>query len=380
MSWVDPAALGWAAGVVAAGWLAPRRLQTTAMAAVGGLFLIVTDARSAAVLAALGVVGLVLARGAAGKGWRAVAAIVIVAGTIVAFKLGVQLGGPGSAGLVPLGLSYYGLRVVHLVFEASQGRVTRVASAEVCRYLLFLPTMVAGPINRFGDFVRDGRRRRWDRALFALGLERVLYGHVKIVVLANYLVGVKLGAWVEGMAAGDWLPALLGCARYGANLYLQFAGYSDIAIGLALLVGFRVPENFRWPWLATDIHEFWERWHITLSHWCRDYVFRPVASATRLPWVGVVASMLVLGAWHELSWRYILWGLYHGLGLVAWRAWSTRREGRWVAESQWLRGAAAVLSWLATMVFVVLSFGLTSTTSLGQAWSTWVTILTLGRS
>jgi len=297
---------------------------------------------------------------------------------------------PSSSGFVwasrrPLEWSRSGSRSTVCASSTTASRAPRVVSSgtgalDYCRYLLFLPTLVAGPINRFPEFARDSRRRRWDRALCAAGLERMLYGYVKIVVLANYLVVSKLGPWGEGLGPPDsWPVAYLGCVTYGLNLYLQFAGYSDVAIGLALLVGFRVPENFHWPFAATNIHDFWQRWHITLSHWCRDYVFRPVGSLSRSPHLGVVASMLVLGLWHELSWRYCLWGLYHGLGLVVWRVLQPLRARLSAVRSPWLRRPVTALSWALTVYFVTLSFALTSADNLEQTWSWWSAMLSFGR-
>ncbi len=374
MTWTDPSLAAWAAVLVAAAWLVPRRMQTTAMAAVGALFLASTDLRSLAILAALTTVTVAVLRIARPTTMRVSVLVLVVVGTLVTFKWGVTLG-DAEAGLIPLGLSYYGLRILHLVFDWSRDRRTRTDAPGIVRYLLFLPTQIAGPINRFPDFSRDCRRRRWDSELFATGMERILYGAVKIVVLANYLVGEKMAIYLDGFPAESWLGAYLGCVEYGLNLYLQFAGYSDIAIGIALLVGFRIPENFHLPFVATNIHDFWDRWHITLSHWCRDYVFQPVAAATRSPHLGVVASMLVLGMWHELSWRYVLWGTYHGLGLVAWRQFQKMKPRFSLDPPVGLRPVMMVASWFLTMNFVILSFALTRVRNLDETWSIWMTIL-----
>src|SRR5690606_22484260 len=98
-------------------------------------------------------------------------------------------------------------------------------------------------------------------------------------------------------------------------LYFKFSGYSDIAIGVSRLLGFRVMENFHYPFIAQNIGDFWKRWHISLSSWCRDYAYMPVWSRLRNGALAALASMLILGLWHELSWRYLAWGLYHGAGI-----------------------------------------------------------------
>jgi alginate O-acetyltransferase complex protein AlgI len=99
---------------------------------------------------------------------------------------------------------------------------------------------------------------------------------------------------------------------FTCNAYVQFAGYSDLAIGAGLLWGIRVIENFNYPFLATNMQDFWRRWHISLSSWCRDYVFQPIIAFSRNKWIALSAAMLVLALWHEISGRYILWGIFHG--------------------------------------------------------------------
>ncbi len=374
MTWTEPSLVVWAATFVAVASLVPRRMQVNTMAAIGLLFLAVADPRSLAILAALTAVTLGVMRGTHPSKLRASAVVLVVVGTVITFKWGVTLGDT-AAGLIPLGLSYYGLRLLHLVFEWSRGHRLQTGSFTIVRYLLFFPTQIAGPINRYPGFARDQRRRRWDSDLFAVGLERVLYGSVKIIVLANFLVAGKMTTYLETIPADSWLAAYLGCVHYGLNLYFQFAGYSDIAIGIALLVGFRIPENFHWPFIAISIHDFWDRWHITLSHWCRDYVFQPVAASTRSPHLGVVAGMLVLGLWHELSCRYLLWGVYHGIGLVVWRQFQTLKAKFSLKPSSRLRPLTIAASWFLTMNFVILSFALTRVRSLTESWSIWMTIL-----
>jgi alginate O-acetyltransferase complex protein AlgI len=369
VTWTDGALLAWAGLFVVLAWCLPRRLQLPGMVVVGSAFLLVSDVRSFLVLGAMAVVGLAaLQRSKVGIG----AAVIIV--TMTVLKSPLRLG-DGAAGVVPLGLSYYGLRILHVLFDSTRSVGAQPKTLDLLRYLFFFPTFVAGPINRLQGFVRDCRRRRWDRDLFSTGLERVLYGFVKIVVCANFLVEGKLAAWLAAWPVESWVAAYGGCLQYGLNLYLQFAGYSDVAIGIALMVGFRVPENFHWPFAACNIHDFWERWHITLSHWCRDYVFRPVAAATRSPYLGVVASMLVLGAWHELSWRYLAWGVYHGLGLVFWRIYRSRFGAPPDVRRRLVLWSSAAAGWFVTMNFVILSFALTRATSLAETWSIWRTIL-----
>ena len=148
-------------------------------------------------------------------------------------------------------------------------------------YLFFPATIFAGPIHRYPAFVSE-TEVRIDAQKVANGLERILYGYATIAILSNYLLSDLIMPYLftgatEGSAAFHYLDAL----NHGATIYLQFAGYSDIAIGFALLLGHRVIENFNWPFLRTDISAFWRSWHISLSSWCREYVFTAVHALTR---------------------------------------------------------------------------------------------------
>ncbi|PHN03132.1 MBOAT family O-acyltransferase [Flavilitoribacter nigricans] len=221
--------------------------------------------------------------------------------------------------LIPLGLSYYSFRQIHYAIERYKGKVGPHNFGDYAAYMFFLPTILIGPINRFQPFLRNIYRRRWDANLFSEGLERILYGYAKIVIIGNFLLTNKLTAVVTALEGkNEWLATYLRVLNYTLNTYFQFAGYSDVAIGLALLLGFRVMENFNYPFLAPNINEFWNRWHISLSSWCRDYVYTPMASITRKPIIGIIMTMLVIGLWHEISLKYIIWGVYHGLGVAVW--------------------------------------------------------------
>lgn len=380
MTWVEPRLFLWAIAAVVVAWVAPRRWQPSALAALGLTFVATMDIRSVLLLAALGGLTYVLSIGRKQTGWRVAVTIVAVSAAIVYFKRDFRIGAPGMVALVPLGLSYFGLRIVHYAFEAYKGGLPKHSVADYVRYLLFFPTFVAGPINRFAPYLRDCRRRRWDAHLFAEGMERVLYGCVKIVVLASYITSLWFADWLQAQTMlPAWLAAYLGCLKYGANLYFQFAGYSDIAIGIGLLMGYRIEENFNWPFIARNISEFWRRWHMTLSEWCRSYVFSPVAATARNPYLGVVASMLVLGMWHELTPRYAAWGVYHGLGIAMHQVFVRLRGETSESPGLWWRPMGGVLAWLLTMNFVIVGFAITSSDTLAEGWRTILTILTIER-
>jgi alginate O-acetyltransferase complex protein AlgI len=381
MTLTSPVLLLWFAGIVAAAWLPPRRRQGAACAAVSAAFLCIYSPLSFCLLAALSIASYLLVRdgrpGAAG-------ALLLTAACwtlLVGFRLARSAGGdsPGSD-LLPLGLSFYALRTVHYAIDGWKGSLPPHTFGQYVSYQFFLPTLLAGPVNRFQEFHRGLARRRPDAALFSSGLERILYGYVKVVWLGNHLVSSKLAAWIGNHFPADSASAAyLGCARRGLNLYFQFSGYSDVAVGVALLLGLRVCENFDWPFLSRNINEFWQRWHISLSQWCRDYVYMPALAATRSPLPAILASMLVLGAWHELSWRYAAWGAYHGLGIAAWHLFRKARGDRPAPAGRAAAAAATACSWFLTMNFVILSFALTGEKDLASAAVVYARIFGLGR-
>ncbi len=251
-----------------------------------------------------------------------------------------------------IGFSFYMFRLIHLAIERYKGNLPNTTFRNWLEYLFFLPLLLVGPISRYEEFERETRRKRWNPTLFSAGLERLLYGWFKIIVLGNYVFNSKFDDWFSILREnGAWLRTYADCLQYAGNSYFQFAGYSDIAIGLALLMGIRVQENFNYPFLASSVNDFWKRWHISLSQWCRDYIYTPIASKFRVPLIGILASMLILGLWHEFSWRYILWGLIHGIGILVWHQ-SDKYLGKLIPNKKVKRA----ISTFFTFNFVVISF------------------------
>lgn len=223
---------------------------------------------------------------------------------LAAYKLGHKT----SGWILPLGLSYYAFRQIHVAFEYYMGKIKKPSLEEYFQYLLFLPVIMVGPIHRLPEFQRSFRRMKWQSALFSDGLERMLYGFIKIGFLGNYLFSVKMQQLAQHFDATA-IKVYIETVAFTCNAYVQFAGFSDVAIGMGLIWGIRVMENFNRPFLATNMQEFWQRWNISLSSWCRDYVFQPFIALSRNRWIALIVAMLVLALWHEISLRYVLWGM-----------------------------------------------------------------------
>jgi len=381
MTFVSTTTLAILAASVVLYWAVPRRFQLLALSAAAAGVLGVYSWPSLAILAALTGVTFACARQT-----RARTGLVLftVAASVAGFALYRVWSLPSATGeltaAVLLGFAFYMLRVIHYLVESLQGRLPPHEFEHYLGYMFFLPTLTAGPIHRFPDFMRETRRRRWDPRQFSEGLERVVFGYGKIVVLGNYLVSTRLALYIEALPPerAGWI-AYLECLQYGLNLYFQFAGYSDVAIGVSRMLGIRVVENFDWPFLQKNISEFWNCWHISLSSWCRDYVYMPVVAQTRRPAVAVVSSMLVLGLWHEFTLRYVLWAFYHGLGIVGWRVFQGWKErlGLPTAREGWQRRVVDGVAILATFHFVLFSFAITKESDIRESLRVYGDLLSL---
>ncbi len=380
MTLVSLATLIWIAVCVALCWLAPRQWQTHVIQIMSGLFLGWHSPLSLVLLVLIAATSHTSVKYHRRQKFAPAVAVFIIAALLVGFKM-MHTSGPDilSSVVVPLGLSYYTLRAIHYCIEGWKGSLPLHNFREYLNYLFFMPTLMAGPINRFDEFHRGVRRRRWDPELFSTGCQRILYGYVKIVYLAMYLVSDKLAHEIGKLSPASPVAAWLDCLRYGLNLYLQFSGYSDVAIGFALLLGFRISENFNYPFLARNISDFWKRWHISLTSWCRDYIYLPVLSITRRPRVAVMASMLVLGFWHELSLRYICWALYHSIGITLWHGFQELKWDRAFPSGSLAAKVTEAAGVLLTLNFVILSFAITKEPDIKGALAVYSTILGMGR-
>lgn len=291
-----------------------------------------------------------------GREWAAGA--LAAGGAVVALFIWFKSGLNGV--LVPMGFGFYTLRALHYMLDNVKRTVPRHTFWQFASYMFFLPTLAVGPINRFQEFHRNLSRYRFDSALFSKGCERVLYGYAKVLILGHFEVFKPMAGRVMALSrTHESLAEYLDCVRYGLSLYFQFSGYSDIAIGFAMLLGFRIAENFDYPFLARNINDFWKRWHISLSSWCRDYVYMFVLSIGRRPWAAVIASMLVLGLWHEFSLRYVAWGVYHGAGIAVWQGFQKVKSRIPAADFPGRRALAEGGSFLLTMNFVIFGFAIT---------------------
>ena len=354
----------WGLLFLGAAWLPPRRWQPVAMALLGLGYLGSVDVRSVCWLLALGG-GSALWMRLVKPGTRAAGAFIALVVAVLVRQRMTQACWEGLQGPSVFALSFFTLRIIHVLVQWSRGAWPRFPVRGYLTYLAFMPTLKLGPINRFEAYLGDDNRRRWDLELFSEGLERILHGLAKAIILGNWLLDTRLQLWLEAAQLSPWWAAYLRCSLAFLSVYFRFSGASDVAIGLARLAGYRVAENFTWPLGARNLSEFWRRWHMSLSEWVRDYVYTPVMAETRSTYAGILVGMAVLGLWHEASPRYLAWGLYNGLGIAAWHGFQSLKP-----RLAWrLPGLpASLLARALTLHVVVLGYALTSWPTLAEGW------------
>jgi alginate O-acetyltransferase complex protein AlgI len=232
--------------------------------------------------------------------------------------------------VLPLGISFFTFEFVHFAVDSYRGDIEKSSITEYAAFILFFPSMVAGPIKRFQQFVPKLREATFDSDLVARGVTRILLGLAKKHALADTfaLWAGKLNG--PELYAAHWYQIAAWLLAYGMQIYLDFSGYSDIAIGSGYLFGIVIPENFDWPYLSRNIAEFWRRWHISLSTWIRDYVYYPLGGSHRgrvRTSLNLVIAFAVSGIWHGAAYNFVAWGLWHGVMLVVHRVWRERLPG-----------------------------------------------------
>jgi alginate O-acetyltransferase complex protein AlgI len=224
-----------------------------------------------------------------------------------------------------ISLSFLAFRMIHVVLDSHAGVIEKIDWLTFLNYIFFAPISVAGPIVRYQEFQQGfASPAVLEPSAFVNSIRRIVIGLVKKVFIATPLTPYVLGN-MEPSGPYPFLTLFAACFLYSVYIYADFSGYTDMAIGSASLFGIKIPENFNKPYLATNLQEFWNRWHMTLSNWLRTYLFYPLnkvfvqkfpAQANRLdPMVAVVLTFAIAGIWHGNSWNFLLFGLMHGLGI-----------------------------------------------------------------
>lgn len=251
---------------------------------------------------------------------------------------------------LPVGVSFYTFEAIGFLVDVRQGRVRKVRLLDLLLFFLFWPNVMCGPIVRARELVPQLQFRAAFEPRFVFeGIDRVIWGLVQKNVVANVL-----GFWVDkgfgvSAAAPSTVDGWFLAVAFGLQIYFDFAGYTNMAIGAARLLGVTLPENFRQPYHAATPAEFWTRWHMTLSRWIRDYLFFPINARWKgapLPlYLSLLGVMGLVGLWHGAGWNFILWGLMHGTYLVVFRMFEATSAGRpGVVQSRFVTAGWRVLT------------------------------------
>ncbi len=231
-----------------------------------------------------------------------------------------------------LGFSYVSFRLIHTLRDRQSGRLPVVTLQEYVTYVIFFPAFTAGPIDRLERFLKDLRQPLPPAVEdFTQGGQRLVVGLFKKFVLADALALMALNPLnAAQVTTAGWAWVLL--YGYSLQIYLDFSGYTDIAIGLGMLLGIQLPENFNHPYLKPNLTQFWNNWHMTLTQWFRAYFFNPLTRSLRkaqrplapaaVILLTQVSTMVLIGLWHGVTFNFVLWGLWHGLGLFVQNRWS----------------------------------------------------------
>ncbi|GAA4448493.1 MBOAT family O-acyltransferase [Nibrella saemangeumensis] len=225
---------------------------------------------------------------------------------------------------LPIGISFYTFQGISYTLDVYWGRIQANTSfINFGTYVAMFPHQIAGPIVRYADIAPELADRHVTVEKFGLGAERFIIGLSKKVLLANTFAAIADTLFNAPINSITTASAWLGIVAYSLQIYFDFSGYSDMAIGLGKMVGFDFRENFNYPYIARSIQDFWRRWHISLSNWFRDYVYIPLGG-NRGSKVRTYRNLLIVffvtGLWHGASWNFIVWGLYHGVFLMIERA------------------------------------------------------------
>lgn len=272
--------------------------------------------------------------------------------------------------ILPIGISFYTFQSISYAVAVYKRRLDPrgVSWLDYAFFLSFFPAILAGPIQRAENFMPQIRSTRRPTGVDIYGgLWLVIVGIVKKAVIADYIARYNDTVFMYPGAEGfQGVPALMGAVGYTLQLYCDFSGYSDMAVGLASIMGFRLGENFNFPLRSRNVAEFWHRWHISLSTWLRDFIYIPLGGNRKgkaRTYVNNLLTMLIGGLWHGAAWKFVIWGGAHGVALAVHklcRPWLAR-----IPDNRFTVG----LSWLLTFSFVVAAFTMFRAETFGDAFA-----------
>lgn len=295
-------------------------------------------------------------------GWFKYANFILENLSVVLRRFGAELPAFDPVEL-PIGISFFTFQGLSYVVDVYRNEVqAQRRPGHIALYIALFPQLIAGPIVRYRDIAAEMDDRRVDLVGFSIGARRFIIGLGKKLLIADTCARVADAVFAIPDAAMPANLAWLGTIAYSIQIYFDFSGYSDMAIGLGRMFGFHFLENFNFPYIARSVRDLWQRWHISLTTWFRDYVYIPLGGSrggTFHTYRNLLTIFLLTGLWHGASWNFVLWGLFHGVFLVIER----------LGLERLLKRSPYALGVLYTMFVWNLSWALFHTESLGSAWN-----------
>lgn len=271
--------------------------------------------------------------------------------------------------IMPLGISFYTFKTISYVVDVYKGKIEPTESwLDYLFYLSFFPALAMGPIVRAEKFLPQLRdNKEPTKQMIYSGFWLVLLGVIKKAVFADYLAqysDIAFGS-ADGYSGFELAMAMMG---YTMQIYCDFSGYSDMAIGLGRIMGFDLGINFNFPYRSLNPTEFWKRWHITLSMWLMDYVYIPLGGNRKgklRQYFNLMATMLIGGLWHGAAWNYIVWGGVHGVGLIVHKITKKPLDNYLPSDNK----AVKFVSWLLAFIFIVITMTIFGAGDVGTSWT-----------
>ncbi len=251
--------------------------------------------------------------------------------------------------LLPIGISFFTFQTMSYTLDVYFGKIKASRNfIDFLTYVTLFPQLIAGPIVRYSEIASALKKRKTTIKQFSYGIERFVIGLAKKLVIANNCAYLADGVFSLPHQESSILIATIGIIAYGFQIYFDFSGYSDMAIGLGYMFGFQFPENFNHPFSSRSIREFWQRWHITLSSWFKDYLYIPLGgnkASKHRTYLNLLIVFFITGLWHGAEWTFISWGLFHGFFILFEKIYI----GKWLEKN-------LIISHIYTLLIVTLSW------------------------
>ncbi|MDB1944563.1 MBOAT family protein [Clostridium tertium] len=262
--------------------------------------------------------------------------------------------------VLPIGISFFTFQGMSYIIDIyrNDGKVNKNICS-VALYISFFPQLVAGPIIKYKTIDEQIRVRKESIDYFSYGINRFVIGLGKKIIISDMLGAISDNIFLLANSSGiDMITAWIGAICYTLQIYFDFSGYSDMAIGLGHLFGFKFPENFNYPYISRSITEFWRRWHISLSTWFKEYLYIPLGGNRRgNVYFNLFVVFLVTGLWHGASWNFVIWGLWHGMFMIIERV---------IRNEKWYKKIPSFIKIFITLFIVIIGWVLFKATTLEE--------------